>query len=252
MYFLSTDPVYSDSEVEIHKPNSKEKKALFYRNINVYQYENRPPLFTYNIKTSLDLTEDRTCKHLHMANHQIAMTLLRCTDKTVLRKALAQNAESGTLEGSLDYDHYWEPSEEFLEVVTEIRADRSKPLNASALQVWRKKGQKENLILTELTEVQKKALQKAEEFCIKLGFNVREYPVIVTDILGNGVLGLAEDGRIYLSNRVFMMGTKMIAGTLLEEYLHLKHGLEDESRNMQNYLFDLVCSLGEQITGEPL
>jgi hypothetical protein len=40
----------------------------------------------------------------------------------------------------------------------------------------------------------------------------------------------------------------MVAGTLIEEYLHLKHGIVDETRQMQNFLIDTICSLGERIT----
>jgi hypothetical protein len=49
-----------------------------------------------------------------------------------------------------------------------------------------------------------------------------------------------------------MIGTKTVAGTLIEEFIHLKHGLGDECRDMQNFLLDRLVSLGEQMHGEPL
>jgi hypothetical protein len=52
--------------------------------------------------------------------------------------------------------------------------------------------------------------------------------------------------------RLFHQGTKQVASALLEEHLHLAKGLPDESRAMQNFLFDLICSLGERLLGEPL
>ena len=70
--------------------------------------------------------------------------------------------------------------------------------------------------------------------------------------LGNEVLGQAKNGNIYISERTFHMGTKMLAGTLFEEFLHLEHHLYDESREMQNYLIDVIMSLGEIANGDIL
>jgi len=49
-----------------------------------------------------------------------------------------------------------------------------------------------------------------------------------------------------------MKGTKSVAGTILEEHLHIHKGLVDYSVRMQNYLLDLAIGLGEELTGEPL
>jgi hypothetical protein len=49
-----------------------------------------------------------------------------------------------------------------------------------------------------------------------------------------------------------MVGTKTVAGTLIEEFIHLKHGLADESRDLQNFLLDRLVSLGEEMQGAPL
>lgn len=43
-----------------------------------------------------------------------------------------------------------------------------------------------------------------------------------------------------------------LASTLIEEYLHLRHGWHDLTRELQNFLFDKLVSLGEEIAGEPL
>jgi hypothetical protein len=63
---------------------------------------------------------------------------------------------------------------------------------------------------------------------------------------------MAENDRIYISRRAFMMGTKTVAGTAIEEFIHLRYKYEDESRGMQEFLLDRLVSLGEQMKGEPL
>ena len=45
---------------------------------------------------------------------------------------------------------------------------------------------------------------------------------------------------------------QLIAGDGFEEFLHLRNGVYDETRQMQNLLIDTICSLGERITRKPL
>ena len=106
-----------------------------------------------------------------------------------------------------------------------------------------------------LTAVEAEMLRRAREFVISLGYaDLDLYPLDVVESLGggDGFRGLARDGRIYVAKRCFLVGTKYLAATILEEYLHLKFGFVDESRPFQEYLFDKVVSLGEQLKGEPL
>src|SRR5258706_14399226 len=73
-----------------------------------------------------------------------------------------------------------------------------------------------------------------------------------SDHLGEGVLGLAIDGEIWISRLAFAQGTKMLAGTIYEEWLHISRNLKDESRELQNFLLDRLMSMGEVVQGEPL
>jgi hypothetical protein len=63
---------------------------------------------------------------------------------------------------------------------------------------------------------------------------------------------MAKHDEIFVSRRAFMQGTKRVAGTLVEEFIHLRYGHGDETRDMQEFLLDRLVSLGEQIRGEPL
>ena len=85
-----------------------------------------------------------------------------------------------------------------------------------------------------------------------VGIAVDITEIKIAENLGNDVLGRAHNDVIYLSTRIFMQGTKQVSTTLLEEYLHLKFKLEDETYKMQTFLFDMIAGLGEQLKGEPL
>lgn len=150
----------------------------------------------------------------------------------------------------MDMDTYIEPSEAFMATLERLTFRHC--TNQSALRVY-KRFKKCELLPdpTPLNRVEEKQLQRAIAFCEWMGYPVRDYEIVVTTDLGDRVWGRAYEGRIYLNRRAFMSGTKIVAGTLLEEYLHLKHGFLDESRDLQNFLLDALMSMGELARGEP-
>lgn len=105
-----------------------------------------------------------------------------------------------------------------------------------------------------LPAMKEKMLLKAIDFLKAIGFNVDIYKIKVMDDLGKGVLGLADQDNeiIYLSMSVFDLGTKYVAGTLYEEYIHIFYGVSDETRGFQDVVINHLMSLGEAFVGEPV
>lgn len=224
----------------------------FYRGVRVMEFDS-PCLFTYNDNESIDLTEDRTVKHQWEPKDHIADGLLHCDDESILRQVLT--ASTDYVEGQLAFPAYRKPSETFLRVVGELVSDRVTSLNLSALKVWEKyTGRRINPTEVSLTAVQQKTLEKALDFCASIGFPIRgSYPIKVVESLGEGTLGLAIDNTIYVAVRTFHLGgTKQVASTLVEEYVHLRHQYRDLTRELQSFLFDKLISMGEELVGEPL
>ena len=86
-----------------------------------------------------------------------------------------------------------------------------------------------------------------------MGYKVDEFPILVVDDMETNILGLAENGKIFVAHRCFDLGTKFVAHAVLEEYIHLKEGFHDCTRELQSYLFKKLISMGEQhVTGEAL
>ena len=102
-----------------------------------------------------------------------------------------------------------------------------------------------------LTPLQQAKFRKAKAFLSGLGFT-DEYRIKVCADLGKGVLGKCYDKTIWLSHSVFEQGTKQVASTLYEEWVHLKHGYADNTYEMQTFLFDMILTKQEEINGEPL
>lgn len=232
-----------------------ESRGVFYRGILVHRFPKAEvSRFTYNITASVDLTEDRIAKHPFMFPGMIAASVLQAEDDAFLRDVL--DVDNRYFEHHFDFkDTIWcgRPAEPFLKTVEQLTQHAAARTSISAQMVYKAAKRSELApATTTLVGVESDILMKAVKFAKKLGFTVDDYPIIVTDALGPNILGMAEEGRIYVSRLAFMQGTKRVAGTLIEELIHLKYRYEDETYAMQNFLLDRLVSLGEQMQGEPL
>lgn len=249
-YLLEDAPDFMLGTVEVRRRPSR---AMYYRGVRVMDLQHEA-MFTYNETAKVELTEDRTVKNPFVVNYQLASAVLRCDDAAFLHQVLT--ADQSTFEGAMDL--HWtglRPGQTFMKVMGSCIADRVTRVNTSAVAVF-------NQYATEMvkpreiemTRVQQMCMEKALDFCSRIGFQIRgSYPISVVESLGNGCLGLAKDETIYIAERVFHLGgTKQLASTLIEEYLHLRQGWADCTRDLQSFLFDKVVSLGEELTGEPL
>lgn len=249
-YILEDEPQMRVGGMEIR---DRAGVDFYYRGVRVHQLQ-RPGIYTYNDIDKMELTEDRTVKNQAQPAYRIMCSVMKSKDARFLRTCIT--ARDTTLEGGLDY-HGWgiQPSDEFLKVVGDCVADRVLNVNMTAIKVW-KDATKELATPREieLTSVQRKSLARALTFCGQIGFPIEgAYPIKVVESMGDGILGLAQDETIFIAERVFHLGgTKQLASTLIEEYLHLRHGWKDLTRELQSFLFDKLVSVGEELVGEPL
>lgn len=252
IFLLEGEPFLKLEGCDVHKG---EACGTFYRGILVHRFpKGKSSIFTYNFTRDIDLTEDRTAKFPSFLPMYLATDFLACEDRDFLKRVLT--AEDKHFEHDIDFKETWgpaKPAEAFNSTVSTLMSDRAARTNYSAVKQF-KEAKRAELTpgTTVLRGVEAEMLERAVKFCKSLGFVVDEYPLIVTDTLGTNILGMAEGGRIYISRRAFMVGTKTVAGTLIEEFIHLKHGYGDETRDMQNFLVDRLVSLGEELQGEPL
>lgn len=249
LYILADEPNATVGTTEIRNRRSSH---LYYRGVRVMELP-RSAVYTYNLNTKLELTEDRTVRSPWEAFHRVAQAVLQSDDPRYIRACVT--ASDDTFEGALDL-HGWgyTPSKQFLDTVGEVLRDKMFKVNPTALRVWRD-ATKQEIQFRELTlsKVQQISMDRAVDFCTQMGFDVASYPIKAVESLGEGILGMAHEGVIYVAERVFEMGgAKQVASTLIEEFLHLRHGWKDCTRELQNYLFEKVVSLGEDLRGEPL
>ena len=249
MTVLQTKPMHEGPLADAHIGPGH---FLYYRGIRVNDLTLKNSMYDYNLKANMELTEDRTLKWAFQARHAITSLVLGSEDPEFIRKVLSANM--GVYEHQLDFTEVsMTPGPVFLDTVGSMRMNCD-TCNISAMEVHREHVEK-NVLPTKsikLTRVEQKQLDRAISCCAALGCDMKRYPIVVLDHLGGNVWGRAEGFRIYLSRRVFNMGTKMVAGTLFEEYIHLAEKLRDESRDMQNWLIDRLITLYEEKIGEPI
>ncbi len=248
--FLKSTPLAECPALEIHQGDQSSK--FYYRGIYVGDFNN-PSVMKYNLIEEIQLTEDRTAKNIWDIQKSVTMMLMLQDDKDIIKQTL--HASQGEFEHGIDYDYNsYEASEEWLAEARKLSHDYSDRYNPTIKAAVKKRTaydvKKE---IVEINELQRKMLAKSIAFCEEvLDCDFSDINIITVKSLGQYVLGMADSEKIFLPVNTFDFGTKYLAATLYEEYLHVSQGLEDESRDLQNFLFHKITSLGEQITGELL
>lgn len=246
--FLDTTPLHVGQTAQIHPGRSK---VVYYRGIAASDLH-RSSLFTYNITTALDLTEDRTAKYSFMVDHYIARAIAQLSDPSIIRQIFTQSANS--MESGLSYEDNFNFSPVFLDVARECYRKDPVSIPPSLVSVVTKIDPGTIFESITLTAIEKQKLDAANEFCKAIGFSISDYELKVVETLGPNVLAMAirNTNRIVVSRRVFHQGLKQLCSTLIEEIVHLREGLNDNTREMQTFLFDYITTMGEQITGQSL
>jgi hypothetical protein len=240
-------PAALHNGVEVyHRPG----RHLYFRGIRVHDLP-YPSLFTYNIiGHALGLTEDRTLRDTWMAQQLVASAIGQMEDQRMLREFF--EAPSTKFEYHLDVSGQ-DVSPVFDQMLRESvkkRIDRNRSLIALYKQLT---GREQEYEEREPTPLERKMLERGLRVCRELGLKA-ELPVRVTDEMQEGVHAIADRATnvVWLSSRTFMVGSKYVAGTLVEEFIHHEKGLDDCTREMQNYLVDMVVSQYERVEGLPL
>ncbi len=248
--------VETRSDIAIYKVPSN---SLYYRGIRVLDF-NEPAMYTYNLLGPTELTEDRTVKFTSSAIDRIAVGISTMRDKQAIRDVVLANR--GTLEHELNFTLLaWcgtELTDEFGDVLeSEYKLNNDK-MNATLRNFQMKRMNSKSSKSYEpqdMTSVERKQLDRATKICKKVFPDFGDYKILVVKTLGQTTMALADmnEKTMVVSKSAFMLGTKYLLSTLLEEYMHLKTEYSDYSRELQTHLFDTICTIIEDyVIEEPI
>lgn len=227
----------NNNSVEVFdRPSS----ALYFRGVVVADLPT-PSRFTYNFLYPITLTEDRTMKYPRHAD----FLLPRLVQDAVTTYDIAERLLL-TGKNTYEYEHFdWDfrDNKIFLDLALKIKNHAH--FSPRARKELRKFVEDE-IATFDLNKRQQKLYNRAMSLVRQMepGFAFSG-EIIFADNLGTNVLGKAKAGKIYLSRQAFEWGPAVLAGTILEEYLHAERGFADESREMQNYLLNRLAALAE-------
>jgi len=238
------EPIFKTGSAEIYE---RKLPYVYYRGIAVYSAQD-DAAYTYNILDYIELTEDRTVKYEFYVRSAIQKVLQLCDVDQVIEQVVQDNC----FEAKQGFDKDWPVSDKFIEVCDRLQNTDKGIRESARLLVKTIKIKRREFPEFTPNAVQQKMIDKAKSFLLKMDMPIDQYPIKYVTGLGDGVMGRALDGTIYISEMPFNMGTKQLASTLMEEWVHLKTGAHDFDRTMQSWLFDKILSVGETINGEPI
>lgn len=238
--FLASDPSWVVDGLEIHRGASS---YLYYRGVRVVQLP-KPTAFTYNFTMSMNLTEDRTLASMYDANYKISTRLPMVADPEFCRRIL--NPEYDGHETDLDYTNCYSPSEEFLDIVENLRENAKLNKHAKELlKSKRKLAPTREACQLSVNEIM--TVEAGLALLPPLNCNVKFEDIVFVEFLGQNVEGAMEDGQIYIARSCIAKGVQWVASTIYEEWIHKQFGYADESRGMQQFLFDKIFQLVKEL-----
>lgn len=239
--------VFCESRVVHHLPGVAEAREgqshfVYYRGVRIHTLR-VPSLYTWNLLGSVDLTEDRTMRYSWAPNQLMGQAIAASDDQEFISECCAATDER--LEHSASFDYVTQPSEAFM--ASARRLAPSGMMSTSARRLWEKTAPSVDVYEDALLDAgDLRAIEEAEELVLAIDPDyLLEARYVVS--LGDGCFGLVRGDDVMISHTAISMGVDFLAATLYEEYLHRQHGFADESRKLQNHLFQQLVRLARRV-----
>ncbi len=269
LYFCTTNPkvLFSNNGGAMYSNTDDNNIRVFRKGILSHYDTKNKALLHYNLD-SIEINESRVVKYIWQINYKLAILWKSCTNEELISTLLLRlnGANTGFLEHhiewseSVDFSDSWYnvcsgkkfAPVEYLEMFSaselmgayQLPMKLLKPLkehfpDLNVLGMTSKKDS--NFVVVEPNTI---LLNKVVDAMSKL-YGTRythriNNPIIeYVKFFNQNTLGLAEDGKIFLSTKLDSFSVDEIAKIIIEENEHNITGFEDESRDFQNHLFSL-------------
>lgn len=228
--------IYSSPLLEIYDQPSL---SLFYRGIRVADHPS-PCKLTYNIKTSITLTEDRTIKDRYMMLYAVANEVVSGMGEVALTRFFKDCPDIFS-----NWSNYISqtPSPALINVVRQGKGSMEAIAYVSKHRPLR--DALEEIVLTphQLREVKKACALVAQ---LVPGFSISELKFCANLKNAAGAY-LPKTDEIWISSICFEEGFDYLVSTIYEEALHKHRQVYDCTRELQNILFKKVVQLAREV-----
>lgn len=244
---------------------------LYRKGIRCIGKAGKQSIYDYNL-LNIDIGENRLVNYWWTASEKIWSLLLGCTNETIIEHLLRNCFDNNLYEGQIDQmvGLYTVPSSEFIGVIKKLNiAPRSfhqlTPADEQGQYVWLPdrlydhisvhineeskpsglRTSKSGHMYKEFTpnRLQQLTIDKALDFFKESDLSI-PFEIKTAVFAKKNILGIADGDTmsIVLSDIALDKGVNDVANTIIEEYIHLKHDVKDETRAFQ------TAAIGEFIT----
>lgn len=269
LYFCNTNPkvLFSNVNGSMFSNTDDGNIRVFRKGILSHYDEKNKALLHYNLD-NIEINESRVIKYIWQINYKLANLWKSCTNEELISTLIFRLNGGNT--GFLEHNIEWSESEafsdswysvcsgkkfapvEYLEMFSEeelrnvyqLPMKFLRPLKEQFpdLQVLGMTSKTDaNFVVTKPNQILVDKVIDAMSKLNKTRYTHRfDNPQIeYVKFFSQGTLGLADDGKIYLSTKLDSFSVDEIAKIIIEENEHNLTGLEDETRGFQNHLFSL-------------
>lgn len=270
MYFHNGETVLFKGKNGSILKKSPGKVNVYRRGIRCYESQEES-VYDYDLP-DIEINESRLVQNTANMKNLVYTLMGECTDPNIIRNFLKDGFGVGDYFENNDYlDYYWnndrfKPSAAWDEVL------KGKYIAPYLFGGWVKDHLKEDTFfigkklyvalvdqygseidalgefsgdhikykIKDPTALQEAKIKKAVEFLKEVEFTI-DYPIYLGEFMvadKTVILGFADKESIILSETCLEGGVQKIVETIIEEYVHLKHRCNDETRHMQDKLIE--------------
>ena len=218
--------------------------CLFYRGIKVGETM-KDTNYSYNIvDRTVELSEDRTLTYYgeHQICHKLSSLIAASEDEALIEEFICsrKGEQFERLNSALMLT---DGDSTFNKVVAKIYDTQPEKLQDHLLESMRKKmGREVSYLSLPLTPLDIEERDKALALIEPLGFNLQKVKIIWKADIGEDLLGCAIRNEVYIGKRCFEDGARVIAATLIEEYIHAVDKIEDYTRSFQDRILRMLVN----------
>ena len=239
--FIDTTPIAVHNNVEIH-PGASE--IMFYRGVRAAKL-NRPTAFTYNILSPQRLTEDRTFDWMFMVHQEVvrATSLLENPEMVAQMCENQQGLEWAIFES--EARQVSKPSKAFIDVTSQLSRRTAVPNNLTR-QLVAVAPAESMLSFHKPSKMEADRLTTALKTLKFMGVDIPPERIKLAVSL-DGRYGMYRPGDdvFYIAASTIEMGVTFLTATIFEEWVHMEHGLEDFTREFQDFVLQKLISVAE-------